>query len=108
MTRGVYRRTDRGQRQGNEPRQLKEFFGNMLGEGEKTIGGEHENFGVGAKTSLLPWNKFGVVIVSWTKDCPEGSLIHILLRSEIEGIWSSEIRNRRLRPLVVEPNSKTI
>ena len=77
MTRGIYRRTIEDNGKGMTPDQLREFFG-LLGEGEKTIGGEHENFGVGAKTSLLPWNKFGVVIVSWTKECPRGSMIHIL------------------------------
>src|SRR5205807_6411669 len=25
----------------------------------------HQNFGVGAKTSLLPWNKYGMVVISW-------------------------------------------
>ena len=28
------------------------------------VGGEHENMGIGAKTSLLPWNPLGVVVAS--------------------------------------------
>jgi len=36
-----------------------------LGGGGKPIGGVHENFGVGSKTSLLPWNRRGVVVISW-------------------------------------------
>ena len=43
---------------------LVEFF-NTFGGGGKSIGGPHENFGVGAKTSLFPWNPNGVVVISW-------------------------------------------
>ena len=43
---------------------LVKFF-KTFGGGGKPIGGVHENFGVGAKTSLLPWNTYGVVVISW-------------------------------------------
>jgi len=49
------------------PHDLVEFF-NTFGGGGKSIGGPHENFGVGAKTSLFPWNPDGVVVISW-RDC---------------------------------------
>jgi hypothetical protein len=60
---GVYRRliADNGIGMGT---QIVEFF-NVFGGGGKAIGGMHENFGVGAKTALLPWNTYGIVVVSW-------------------------------------------
>jgi hypothetical protein len=61
---GVYRRmiTDNGS--GMTPEHLVEYF-NTFGGGGKPIGGLHENFGVGSKTSLLPWNPAGMVVVSY-------------------------------------------
>ena len=61
---GVYRRTIADNGTGMTPSQMVEFF-NTFGGGGKPIGGVHENFGVGAKTTLLPWNKYGIVVVSW-------------------------------------------
>jgi hypothetical protein len=61
---GVYRRVIADNGTGMTADQLVEFF-NTFGGGGKPIGGEHENFGVGAKTSLLPWNPYGVTVVSW-------------------------------------------
>ncbi len=63
---GVYRRLIADDGGGMEPDQLVEFF-NTFGGGGKPIGGMHENFGVGAKTSLLPWNPYGVVVISWVE-----------------------------------------
>jgi hypothetical protein len=73
---GIYRRTiaDDGIGMGRE--ELKNFF-STLGEGGKKIGGIHDNFGVGAKIALLPWNPEGVVVVSY-KD-GRGSMIWIVL-----------------------------
>lgn len=61
---GVYRRVIADDGDGMTATQLQEFF-NTFGGGGKPIGGVHENFGVGAKTTLLPWNRFGVVVISW-------------------------------------------
>jgi hypothetical protein len=61
---GVYRRLIADDGDGMAPEQLEAFF-NRLGSGGKPIGGADENFGVGAKTSLLPWNPCGVVVISW-------------------------------------------
>jgi hypothetical protein len=49
--------------------ELVAFF-NTFGGGGKPIGGVHENFGVGAKTSLLPWNHYGMVVISWVEGEP--------------------------------------
>jgi hypothetical protein len=61
---GVFRRTIADNGKGMSAEQLVAFF-NTFGGGGKPIGGAHENFGVGSKTSLLPWNKAGMVVVSW-------------------------------------------
>ncbi len=65
----VYRRMIADNGCGMTADQLKEFF-NTFGGGGKPIGGAHENFGVGSKTSLLPWNKYGMVVISWVNGDP--------------------------------------
>ncbi|MGH2994834.1 MAG: hypothetical protein ACRDM9_00820, partial [Gaiellaceae bacterium] len=66
---GVYRRVVADNGQGMTGPELVEFF-NTFGGGGKPIGGLHENFGVGAKTSLLPWNRCGLVVISWVDGEP--------------------------------------
>jgi hypothetical protein len=66
---GVYRRMIADNGEGMTPEQLVSFF-NTFGMGGKQIGGVHENFGVGAKTSLLPWNRLGLVVISWREGKP--------------------------------------
>lgn len=66
---GVYRRMIADDGVGMTPEQLVRFF-NTWGGGGKPIGGVHENFGIGAKSSLLPWNRYGLVVVSWVDDEP--------------------------------------
>ncbi len=61
---GVYRRMVADNGKGMTSEQLVEFF-NTFGGGGKPIGGAHDNFGVGSKTSLLPWNRYGMVVISW-------------------------------------------
>lgn len=71
---GVYRRFIGDNGKGMTPDQLVEFF-NTFGGGGKPIGGVHENFGVGSKTSLLPWNRHGIVVASWVNG--EGAMIWV-------------------------------
>jgi hypothetical protein len=81
---GVYRRViaDNGPGiplngwDGMGPHPLERFF-NQFGGSGKPIGGAHDNFGIGAKSALLPWNPFGVVVISYAEDDPEGSMIHL-------------------------------
>jgi len=42
-----------------------------FGASAKTVG-LRANFGIGARMTLLPWNKMGVVVLSWTKEYPQG------------------------------------
>ena len=63
-SRGVYRRLIADNGTGMPPDRLEHFI-NVFGGSGKPIGGEHENYGIGSKTSLLPWNKAGIVIISW-------------------------------------------
>ena len=66
---GVYRRVIADDGRGMAGDELVEFF-NTFGGGGKPIGGVHENFGVGSKTSLLPWNTYGIVVISWVDGDP--------------------------------------
>lgn len=74
---GVYRRLIADNGGGMDSTRLPAFM-NTFGGGGKPIGGVHENFGVGAKTSLLPWNKYGVVVISWVPGDPAGAMIWLL------------------------------
>ncbi|MEM9405872.1 MAG: hypothetical protein AAGA81_07540 [Acidobacteriota bacterium] len=69
---GVYRRVIADNGQGMTADELVGVF-NTFGGGGKPNGGAHENFGVGSKTSLMPWNRFGIVVVSWVEG--EASMI---------------------------------
>jgi hypothetical protein len=70
--RKVYRRTVVDNGEGMSRDELRRFFA-TLGEGGKSIGGVHDNFGVGAKVASLPWNPEGVVVISYKGG--EGSMI---------------------------------
>lgn len=61
---GVYRRTIIDDGCGMSRKDLVKFM-STLGEGAKKIGGIHDNFGVGAKISSLPWNEDGVVVITY-------------------------------------------
>ncbi|MDA7873805.1 ATP-binding protein [Rhodopirellula sp.] len=58
-----YRRTVIDNGNGMDEKEIVDFF-STLGNGSKTIAGVHDNFGVGAKISVLPWNPVGVVVIS--------------------------------------------
>lgn len=65
----VYRRYVGDDGVGMNPTELIRFF-RTFGGGGKPIGGEHENFGMGAKASLFPWNHHGLVVVSYQDGVP--------------------------------------
>jgi len=41
----------------------------------KTVGTMHDNFGIGAKISLLPFNQYGLVFMSWDEKNKDGNMI---------------------------------
>ena len=82
-SKGVYRRIIADNGRGMGPHEIEKYF-NEYGGGGKTIGPLLENFGVGAKTSLLPWNRYGVVVISWSPGEP-GSMIWIEHDAETNG-----------------------
>lgn len=71
----LYRRVISDNGSGMTGPELLKFF-STLGTGAKSIGGVHENFGVGAKIASLPWNQNGVVVISYKNG--KGSLIWIV------------------------------
>jgi Histidine kinase-, DNA gyrase B-, and HSP90-like ATPase len=85
--RGVYRRMIADNGKGMSADELEEFF-NCFGGGGKAIGDEHENFGIGAKTALLPWNHHGVIVISWVDGEP--AMIRIM-RDESTAEYGLEV-----------------
>lgn len=90
---GVYRLMAADDGRGMTPDELQRFL-TTFGGGGKPIGAEHENFGVGAKTSLLPWNHAGVVVISWTEADPDGALIW-LARDPVTGEYGARVLQDR-------------
>lgn len=43
-----------------------------------------ENFGQGFKASCYKWNPYGIVVMSWTQDNPEGAMIWIYLNQQTQ------------------------
>ena len=69
---GVYRRMIADDGCGMSAEELIEFF-NTIGATGKQIGGAHENFGIGGKVSLVPWNTAGMIVLS-RKDGDESGI----------------------------------
>src|SRR5215211_77308 len=63
-TQGVYRRYVADDGIGMDEADLGDFM-LTYGGGGKPIGTEHENFGIGAKVALLPWNPAGLLVISY-------------------------------------------
>ncbi|THA45421.1 hypothetical protein [Streptomyces sp. A1136] len=72
---GVLRRTIMDNGDGMRPDDLKVFL-TTFGGGGKPIGVDG-NFGQGFKSSVLPWNPYGVVVISYTAEAPEGAMLWI-------------------------------
>ncbi|MEV3934378.1 hypothetical protein AB0K52_00140 [Glycomyces sp. NPDC049804] len=72
---GVYRRVILDNGMGMSPEEMPDFL-TTFGGGGKPISLD-ENFGQGFKSSVLPWNPHGVVVISYTRDNPDGSMLWI-------------------------------
>jgi len=67
-------------------------FVNKFGGGGKPIGGPHENFGVGLKSSTLPWNHHGVLIVARKERETNLIQLHLDPKADEYGLreWNTE------------------
>ncbi|MFB7184171.1 hypothetical protein ACFCZT_02440 [Streptomyces sp. NPDC056230] len=72
---GVLRRTIMDDGSGMAPDDLLVFL-SSFGGGGKPIGVDG-NFGQGFKSSVLPWNPYGVVVISYTEAEPDGYMVWI-------------------------------
>ncbi|MCF3122516.1 hypothetical protein IPZ68_22830 [Streptomyces arenae] len=71
----IFRRTIMDNGEGMSPEDLKLFL-TTFGGGGKPIGVD-QNFGQGFKSAVLPWNPYGVVVISYTKVEPDGAMLWI-------------------------------
>lgn len=79
---GVYRRTITDDGIGIPAQQMPAFLNKFGGSG-KIIGDITGNYGIGFKTSCLPWNRFGVVVLSVTLDAAGSRCVNMMwLRQE--------------------------
>jgi hypothetical protein len=61
--RGVYRLQYADDGYGMSRDDLRTYM-STLGEGSKIVGGPHDNYAIGCRMTLLPWNLEGVVVIS--------------------------------------------
>jgi len=60
---GTYRLQYADDGDGMTREQLRDYMG-TLGRGSKVVGGAHDNYALGSRMTLLPWNAEGVVVIS--------------------------------------------
>jgi hypothetical protein len=53
------------------------MYMNHISASAKEIGVAEGNYGMGAKVSLLPWNKYALLVISWTEGNPDGAMIQM-------------------------------
>lgn len=78
---GVWRLMIADNGAGMLPQQM-EMYLSHFGKSGKSSGGLHDNFGIGSRSSTLPWNPDGVVILSYTEDYPSGAMVWLRYDSE--------------------------
>jgi hypothetical protein len=52
---------------------------------KERTGSAHDNFNMGVRVALLPWNRAGVVIASWSDETPDGQIMWIHHVPDIKG-----------------------
>jgi hypothetical protein len=60
---GTYRMQYSDDGHGMTKEDLRNYM-STLGKGGKVVGGAHDNYALGSRMTLLPWNPFGVVVIS--------------------------------------------
>lgn len=77
---------------GMSAEELINYFNNLSASGHDLNG--FNNFGMGAKISMLPWNSEGLIIMSWHNDTPQGSMIRTVKRTTDKNyglfLWQDE------------------
>jgi hypothetical protein len=96
----AYRRTVLDNGEGMSADELLRFF-STLGRGAKSIGGVHENYGIGAKIASVPWNPEGVVVLSYRDG--RGAMIWIVLNADTGDYELVEFDVEGGRSCVIEP-----
>lgn len=92
---GIWRFMARDNGCGMSSDQMLSYLNNF-GKGGKAIGGAHENFGIGSKTSLLPWNRAGMVVISYTEENQQGSMIKLMLDEDTGEYGLGELKEGRV------------
>ncbi len=87
---------------GMTPAEMEQYFGNRGGSSKPT-GGVHDNFGQGAKISLLGWNPRGVVVISWTNRHQTPQML--MLRREDDEFVLVERQGQYVYPVYVDPDT---
>lgn len=62
-----------------------EKYTNETNSSSKAVGQIDQNFGVGLKVSTLPFNQYGVIVISRTKEQPFGSMIWLHMDKGLAG-----------------------
>lgn len=60
--------------------ELVTYFNQLSSSGPKDIPEEVDNYGIGAKISMLPWNPLGLIVMSWVDGV--GSMVKIIRTPE--------------------------
>ena len=92
----VYRRTIFNNGKAIEIDNFLSYFCGV-GEGGKDIGGEHDNFGVGIKISLYPWNPDGIVIITYKDNV--GHMIKIYFDENDDNFKAKKFGNTYVKKL---------
>jgi hypothetical protein len=105
---GVYRRYIADDGIGMDEPDLTTFM-LTYGGGGKPIGTEHENFGIGAKVTLLPWNPAGLLVISYK----DGAGYAMLMRGEDRNYgakpWEAEDEyGAFVMTAVIDPDGATL
>src|SRR6476659_1458732 len=64
---GTYRMQYADDGKGMTKEELRDYM-LTLGKGSKVVGGPHDNYALGSRMTLLPWNPAGVVVISVRDD----------------------------------------
>jgi hypothetical protein len=107
-TQGVYRRYIADDGIGMNEDDLDKFM-LTYGGGGKPIGTEHENFGIGAKVALLPWNSAGLVVISYKAGAGYAMRMRGVERDYGAAPWTAvDDDGEEVRTPVVDPDGASI